>query len=122
LFPIQQMYDMLKKNEDYCKISKEDDDKMTRLELSWKKLVLQAQERADELRKTQLQFKTKLIQDIKSFKIDVVQVSSFILQKVNSYRILTGHCITSYSHSFVNALGRTGLWLRDSLRMTHLTD
>jgi len=69
------MYQMLEHYLPPGFMAKEDIDKKTMLRTIWKKLVNQAHARTDELSKMQYQFKRTLINDIATFKDDVVQVS-----------------------------------------------
>ena len=70
--PVMEMYKML---EDYLPsgfMAKEEIDKKTVLRANWKKLVVQSQVRQDELSRTQIGFRRDLVDDIASFKVDVV--------------------------------------------------
>jgi len=73
---IMDMYQMLEHHVPPGFMAKEEIDKKTVLRTNWKKLVGQAHARTDELSKTQLGFKRSLINDIASFKDDVIQVSA----------------------------------------------
>jgi dynein heavy chain len=89
LAPIREMYDLLRKNESYCKISTEENDKTTLLETNWRKLVDQAQEKYTDLLSRQLTFKKKLIDDIAALKEDVVEVRfHFLLSSLSKKHIL----------------------------------
>ena len=71
--PVMEMYKML---EDYLPsdfMEKEEIDKKTVLRANWKKLIVQAQARTDELSRTQVGFKQDLLRDISELQDDVVQ-------------------------------------------------
>ena len=69
--PIMDMYRMLECHLPSGFMEKEEIDKKTVLRSNWKKLILQALARTDELSSTQIRFKKGLIKDIAAFKIDV---------------------------------------------------
>ncbi|KAL3815567.1 hypothetical protein ACHAXA_000299 [Cyclostephanos tholiformis] len=69
--PIMDMYRMLGCHLPSGFMAKEEIDKKTVLRSNWKKLILQALARTDELSNTQIRFKKGLIKDIAAFKIDV---------------------------------------------------
>ena len=71
--PIMDMYQMLEYYLPAGFMEKEEIDKKTVLRANWKKLVVQALVRTDELSKTQIGFKKGLIRDINRFKVDVVE-------------------------------------------------
>ncbi|CAN0316529.1 unnamed protein product, partial [Laminaria digitata] len=57
-------------------MEKEEIDKKTVIRTNWKKLIKQAESRADELSKTQISFKRALIRDIRDFSKDVTNFRS----------------------------------------------
>ena len=65
--PIMDMYEMLESNLPSGFMDKEEIDKKTVLNASWKKLVKLAQSRNDELSETQIGFRNTLIDDIAAF-------------------------------------------------------
>lgn len=69
--PIMDMYRMLECHLPSGFMEKEEIDKKTVLRSNWKKLILQALARTDELSSTQIRFKKGLMKDIAAFKIDV---------------------------------------------------
>ncbi|KAL7543927.1 hypothetical protein ACHAXR_013293, partial [Thalassiosira sp. AJA248-18] len=69
--PIMDMYRMLECHLPSGFMEKEEIDKKTVLRSNWKKLILQALARTDELSNTQIGFKKGLIKDIAAFKTDV---------------------------------------------------
>ena len=69
--PIMDMYRMLELHLPSGFMEKEEIDKKTVLRSNWKKLILQALARTDELSNTQIGFKKGLIKDISAFKADV---------------------------------------------------
>lgn len=69
--PIMDMYQMLECHLPSGFMEKEEIDKKTVLRSNWKKMILQALARTDELSKTQIKFKTGLVKDIVAFKTDV---------------------------------------------------
>lgn len=71
--PIMDMYQLLESHLPPGFMEKEEIDKKTVMRSNWKKLVLQALVRTDELSKTQIGFKRRLITDVSNFKSDVIQ-------------------------------------------------
>eukprot|EP00814_Leptocylindrus_danicus_P009510 CAMPEP_0116004988 /NCGR_PEP_ID=MMETSP0321-20121206/911_1 /TAXON_ID=163516 /ORGANISM="Leptocylindrus danicus var. danicus, Strain B650" /LENGTH=4605 /DNA_ID=CAMNT_0003473357 /DNA_START=128 /DNA_END=13942 /DNA_ORIENTATION=- len=71
--PIVDMYQLLESHLPPGFMEKEEIDKKTVMRSNWKKLVLQALSRTDELSKTQIGFKRRLIADVTNFKSDVIQ-------------------------------------------------
>jgi dynein heavy chain len=69
------MYQMLEHHLPSGFMAKEDIDKKTVMRAIWKKLVNQAHARTDELSKMQYRFKHSLINDVATFREDVLQVS-----------------------------------------------
>ena len=76
--PVMEMYQMLEHNLPPGFMDKEEIDKKTVLKANWKKLVGVALSRNDELSRTQVGFKSDLMDDIKEFGIDIQQVSNQI--------------------------------------------
>lgn len=72
------MYQMLEHHLPSGFMAKEDIDKKTIMRTIWKKVVSQAHLRTDELSKMQYRFKHSLINDIATFKEDVIQVSATV--------------------------------------------
>lgn len=72
--PVMDMYQLLENYLPSDFMDKDEVDKKTVLRSNWRKLVNLALSRSDELSKTQLGFKTDLLNDIAAFKIDVSQV------------------------------------------------
>ncbi len=72
--PVMDMYQLLENYLPSDFMDKDEVDKKTVLRSNWRKLVNLALSRSDELSKTQLGFKTDLLNDIVAFKIDVSQV------------------------------------------------
>ena len=70
--PIMNMYQVLEISLPSGFMEKEEIDKKTVLQSNWRKLVSQALVRTDELSKTQIGFKKGLINDVSTFKVDVV--------------------------------------------------
>ncbi|CAM9555204.1 unnamed protein product [Ectocarpus fasciculatus] len=71
--PIMNMYQMLEHHLGNSFMEKEEIDKKTVIRTNWKKLIKQAESRADELSKTQISFKRALIRDIRDFSKDVTK-------------------------------------------------
>jgi len=71
---VMEMYEMLEHNLPSDFMDKEEIDKKTVLTSNWKKLVKLAQTRNDELSRTQLGFKSALIEDVTAFGLDIQQV------------------------------------------------
>ena len=72
--PVMDMYHLLENYLPSNFMDKDEIDKKTVLKSNWRKLVNLALSRSDELSKTQLGFKSGLLKNIASFKIDVCQV------------------------------------------------
>ncbi len=72
--PIMDMYEMLESYLPSGFMDKEEIDKKTMLRSNWKKLIALSLSRNDELTRTQVGFKSGLIEDIASFTVDVTQV------------------------------------------------
>lgn len=69
--PIMDMYRMLESYLPSGFMEKDEIDKKTILRNNWKKLLKLSEQRADELSKTQRNFKKQLLKDIKELKVDV---------------------------------------------------
>ena len=76
IIPVMEMYEMLEHNLPSDFMDEEEIDKKTVLTSNWKKLVKLSQSRNDELSRTQLGFKSALIEDVTVFSLDIQQVSS----------------------------------------------
>jgi dynein heavy chain len=77
--PVMDMYNLLENNLPSDFMDKDEIDKKTMLKSNWKKLVNLALSRSHELTQTQLGFKNGLLEDINSFKVDVLQVCNILL-------------------------------------------
>jgi len=76
--PIMDMYKMPECYLPSWFMEKKEIDKKTVLRANWKKLVVQALSRTDELSQTQIGFKRGLTKDITAFKADMIQVRLFM--------------------------------------------
>eukprot|EP00979_Chaetoceros_neogracilis_P016483 scaffold8198_cov287-Chaetoceros_neogracile.AAC.6 len=70
------MYEMLEHNLPSGCMDKEEIDKKTVLTSNWKSIVKLSRSRNDEVSRTQLRFKSALIEDITVFSLDIQQVRS----------------------------------------------
>ena len=77
--PIMDMYQMLEMNLSSDFMDKDEIDKKTVLKSNWNKLVSLSLSRNDELSRTQMGFRSELIDDIAFFCHDVQQVSPTFL-------------------------------------------
>lgn len=85
--PVMDMYRMLEYYLPSGFMDKEEIDKKTMLRTNWKKLVALSLSRNDELTRTQVAFKSGLIDDIGAFIIDIKQVSKFLFTPACTYKL-----------------------------------
>jgi dynein heavy chain len=71
--PVMDMYKMLESYLPPSYMGKEEMDKRSVLRSSWRKLVDYAEEVTDKLGLLQVQFKRKLVKDVQTFYVDVIQ-------------------------------------------------
>ena len=76
--PVMAMYQMLECYLPSGFMDKEEIDKKTMLRSNWKRLVALSLSRNDELSKTQVGFKSRLVEDIDVFGTDVKQVRDIL--------------------------------------------
>lgn len=85
--PVMDMYQMLEYYLPSGFMDKEEIDKKTMTRTNWKKLVALSLSRNDELTRTQVAFKSGLIDDIGAFIIDIKQVSKFLFRPACTYKL-----------------------------------
>ena len=101
IIPVMEMYEMLELNLPSDFMDKEEIDKKTVLRSNWKRLVRLSQTRNDELSRTQLGFKSALVEDVTAFGLDIQQVCKVleIYETLSSRR----------AHTLCHAIGTVSL-------------
>lgn len=77
MHPIMEIYQMLEINLSPDFMDKDEIDKKTLLKSNWNKLVSLSLIRSDELSRTQIGFRTGLIEDVAAFSSDIQQVRQY---------------------------------------------